>query len=46
MRQVLIVVVCFGAILAVLPRNSAAAGSARPLQIYFIDVEGGQATLS
>ena len=45
MRQVLIAALCIGVTLASPLCSSAAAAKAKPLQIYFIDVEGGQATL-
>jgi|SRR5579862_4625743 len=44
MRQLLIVAVCFCLLVFVLPCYAAAA-KPKPLQIYFIDVEGGQSTL-
>jgi len=43
MRRVLIAAVSLCALLIALP--SAGAAAVKPLQIYFIDVEGGQATL-
>jgi len=45
MRRVLIAALCLVAFPASAPRSAAAAAAAKPLQIYFIDVEGGQATL-
>jgi beta-lactamase superfamily II metal-dependent hydrolase len=45
MRRVLIVVLGVFVCLFALPCAAAATASAKPLQIYFIDVEGGQATL-
>jgi beta-lactamase superfamily II metal-dependent hydrolase len=46
MRKILIAVLCLCVPLAIFPVGAAgAAASAKPLQIYFIDVEGGQATL-
>src|SRR3984885_10584644 len=45
MRPVLVAVLCFCLFLAVLPCWGATAPRAKSLQIYFIDVEGGQATL-
>ncbi len=44
MRRVLIAVFCFS-VFAIVQPCRAAAPSDKPLQIYFIDVEGGQATL-
>ncbi len=44
MRQVLIAVLCLSAFFVTSPLNAATANS-KPLQIYFIDVEGGQSTL-
>ena len=44
MRRVLILV-CLCALVAVLPCTAAVAANNKSLQIYFIDVEGGQATL-
>ncbi len=44
MRQVLIAVLCFSAFFVTNPLHDATANS-KPLQIYFIDVEGGQSTL-
>ncbi|HET6177126.1 MAG TPA: MBL fold metallo-hydrolase [Candidatus Sulfotelmatobacter sp.] len=44
MRQILRAAFCLCVFLGALPGN-AATPSAKPLQIYFIDVEGGQATL-
>jgi beta-lactamase superfamily II metal-dependent hydrolase len=44
MRQVLIAVLCFSAFFVTNPLNAATANS-KLLQIYFIDVEGGQSTL-
>jgi beta-lactamase superfamily II metal-dependent hydrolase len=44
MRQILRAAFCLCVFLDALPGN-AATPSAKPLQIYFIDVEGGQATL-
>jgi competence protein ComEC len=44
MRRVLVAVLSLCAVL-VLPCAGAATPSGKPLQIYFIDVEGGQATL-
>jgi competence protein ComEC len=44
MRKWILVVLCLLVIHVVLPCEAATAAS-RPLQIYFIDVEGGQATL-
>jgi competence protein ComEC len=43
-RRVLVAVLSLCAVL-VLPGDGAATPSGRPLQIYFIDVEGGQSTL-
>lgn len=45
MREVLITALCFCVSVLNLPCAAAAAENAKPLQIYFIDVEGGQATL-
>ena len=45
MRQVLIAVLCLCVLPMVTPCPGAASTNAKPLQIYFIDVEGGQATL-
>jgi competence protein ComEC len=45
MRQVLIAALCLCVSLVSLSPTSAVAATAKPLQIYFIDVEGGQATL-
>jgi len=45
MRPVLVAALCFCLFVAVLPCWGATAPSAKSLQIYFIDVEGGQATL-
>jgi len=45
MRQVLIAALCFCVCLLSLPCSAAPTTPAKPLQIYFIDVEGGQATL-
>jgi len=45
MRQVLIAALCIGVALSSPLCSSAAAAKSKPLQIYFIDVEGGQATL-
>jgi beta-lactamase superfamily II metal-dependent hydrolase len=45
MRRVLIAVLGLCVCLLALPSAAATAASAKPLQIYFIDVEGGQATL-
>jgi len=45
MRSVLIAVLSLCLCVASLPCAAAAAASPKPLQIYFIDVEGGQATL-
>src|SRR5882724_807868 len=44
MRSGLFAVFCV-CVLAVLPCHATAAPAAKPLQIYFVDVEGGQATL-
>lgn len=44
MRPVLIAVVCLGVFMVALPCGAATPRS-KPLQIYFVDVEGGQATL-
>lgn len=44
MRSSLIAVLCFCLFVMVLP-CTASPSNAKPLQIYFIDVEGGQATL-
>jgi competence protein ComEC len=44
MRQVLIAVLCCS-LLGTVQLSRAAAPNPKPLQIYFIDVEGGQATL-
>jgi competence protein ComEC len=44
MRQVQVAAICLSVFLSV-PCNAAKAPAAKPLQIYFIDVEGGQATL-
>lgn len=44
MRSSLIAVLCFYLLVTVQP-CAAKTGSEKPLQIYFIDVEGGQATL-
>ncbi|MGA2100736.1 MAG: MBL fold metallo-hydrolase [Candidatus Sulfotelmatobacter sp.] len=44
MRQVLIAVFCCS-LLGTVQLSRAAAANPKPLQIYFIDVEGGQATL-
>jgi len=44
MRQVLIAALCLSAFLMTKPSNAAGVSS-KPLQIYFIDVEGGQSTL-
>ena len=45
MRPVRIVAFCICVCLATLPCVAAAPTSPKPLQIYFVDVEGGQATL-
>src|SRR5579862_9349790 len=48
MRPVLMVVVCLGVFMEALPCGAASPHGKplqKPLQIYFIDVEGGQATL-
>jgi competence protein ComEC len=45
MRQVLIAAFCFSVCVAMLSSAVAATSSNKSLQIYFIDVEGGQATL-
>lgn len=45
MRQVRIAAICICVCLATLPCVGAASASPKPLQIYFVDVEGGQATL-
>ena len=45
MRRALIAVACLCVCLVTLPCAVAAPAAAKPLQIYFIDVEGGQATL-
>jgi len=45
MRRSLIAVPCLCLLLAGLPANAGSAPSAKPMQIYFIDVEGGQSTL-
>ena len=45
MRQVRIAAICICVCLATLPYAGAASASPKPLQIYFVDVEGGQATL-
>ncbi len=45
MRQVLIAAVCLCVCLASLPCTGAPAATTKPLLIYSIDVEGGQATL-
>lgn len=45
MRQVLIAALSLCVCVATLPDASAAAASAKVMQIYFVDVEGGQATL-
>jgi beta-lactamase superfamily II metal-dependent hydrolase len=45
MRQVLIAAFCLCVFVVSLPCAPAPAANAKPLQIYFIDVEGGQATL-
>ncbi len=45
MRRLFVVIFSFALIAGVLPRAFAAAAAAKSLQIYFIDVEGGQATL-
>ncbi|HTW31408.1 MAG TPA: MBL fold metallo-hydrolase [Candidatus Sulfotelmatobacter sp.] len=45
MRRVLIVVACFLSLAAFHPCQAAPAAAAPAMQIYFIDVEGGQATL-
>jgi competence protein ComEC len=45
MRQVLIAVLCLCVLPVVTPCPGGASTNAKPLQIYFIDVEGGQATL-
>ena len=45
MQRVLVVVFCFCLLNSVIPSDAAPAPSPKPLQIYFIDVEGGQATL-
>ncbi len=45
MRPVLLAVLCVCVLALVLPCAGTAAPSAKSLQIYFIDVEGGQATL-
>jgi competence protein ComEC len=44
MRPVLIAASCLGVLLAV-PSYASPVPAAKPMQIYFIDVEGGQATL-
>jgi competence protein ComEC len=44
MRSVLVAVFC-ACVFAILPRPLTAAPASKPLQIYFIDVEGGQSTL-
>jgi competence protein ComEC len=44
MRSWLIAILC-PCVLAAVPCHVAAAPAAKPLQIYFVDVEGGQATL-
>lgn len=45
MRHVLIAALCFCVCLSTLPCSAAPTATAKSLQIYFIDVEGGQATL-
>src|ERR1700690_4288437 len=45
MRQVLIAALCLCVSLVTPFHTGAVAATAKPLQIYFIDVEGGQATL-
>jgi competence protein ComEC len=45
MRQVLIAAFCFSVCVAMLSSAVATTSSNKSLQIYFIDVEGGQATL-
>ena len=45
MRQVLIAALCFCVCLSTRPCSAAPTTIAKSLQIYFIDVEGGQATL-
>ena len=45
MRRVLIAVLCLSVLLATSPLMAAPAASPKSLQIYFIDVEGGQSTL-
>lgn len=45
MQRVLIAVVCVCVLFTVLPCTAGASPAPKPLQIYFIDVEGGQSTL-
>lgn len=45
MRRMLVAVLCLPALIWFVPSTAAAASGAKALQIYFIDVEGGQATL-
>jgi competence protein ComEC len=45
MRQVLIAALCFSVCISISPCSAAPTATAKTLQIYFIDVEGGQATL-
>jgi beta-lactamase superfamily II metal-dependent hydrolase len=45
MRQALVAALCLCVFIVVLPCDGAEAPTGKSLQIYFIDVEGGQATL-
>src|SRR6202166_4651088 len=45
MRRLLFAAVCLSVFMVVLPCGGAQARGAKALQIYFVDVEGGQATL-
>lgn len=45
MRRILVAVFCVAFLFGIQPGISAAAAPAKSLQIYFVDVEGGQATL-
>ena len=45
MRPVLTAIFCLAVLNAASTRSNAAAATPKPMQIYFVDVEGGQATL-
>lgn len=45
MRRILVAALCLSSLIWFVPLTAVAASAAKALQIYFIDVEGGQATL-